>query len=278
MKSKQLQGGKQPKLTPTEWFFAEIPKPEIEACFRFEYARELAKRCRRIKDLLAEFKAGQGAPKGTAARSKGWKAQLQLVEIMRACFPHSLIVFDQYFPAKPWQVLDQEMREAMVEYLNETLELRQSCARPWILSIRTVRELGPDERTIRMFQHLHEFLSEEDFSQTEYGFVSINWNHAGSAIKRAFAEWLSEQLEDRKKRGLPIINYQSKTGRGGPADRLNALGALRVVDYCSAPDELSGYTTAKARYKAYYSNVRELREAAEKAAKLLDMLLVQTGN
>jgi hypothetical protein len=58
MKTKQSPKAKKAELDRKEWCFTSIPKPEIETCFIYEYARELARRSPRILDLFTKWRAG----------------------------------------------------------------------------------------------------------------------------------------------------------------------------------------------------------------------------
>jgi hypothetical protein len=101
----------------------------------------------------------------------------------------------------------------------------------------------------------------------ERGSFAINWYYPDAQLKRAFAEWLSEQRKDREKRGLTEITYKPR-GRGGFRDRLNWLGALRVVNHYSKK-QLVDYADTNLKVGAPYRHLPDLYEAAKKALHLL---------
>jgi hypothetical protein len=87
MTTKQPPKAEKGELDRTEWCFDSIPKPEIETCFIYEYARELARRSPKILDLLAQSKAGWSAPAKTPERYEARQADREFRKIMTACFP-----------------------------------------------------------------------------------------------------------------------------------------------------------------------------------------------
>jgi len=98
------------ELDRKEWDFNLIPKPEIETCFIYEYARELTRRSPRILDLLAQWQAGWSAGKKTRQFSEGRKAYKEFRKIMTACFPDFPLINEDWFPHTPWQGLDEKVR------------------------------------------------------------------------------------------------------------------------------------------------------------------------
>src|SRR6266446_1072477 len=93
VKTKQPPRAKKGKLGRKEWDFRKIPKSEIEACFIYEYARELARRSPEILDLCTQWEAGRSAGKKTPQFSEGRKVCQEFRKTMTDCFPDFLYLY-----------------------------------------------------------------------------------------------------------------------------------------------------------------------------------------
>jgi hypothetical protein len=259
----------QKPLNRNEWSFGAVPDAELTACYFHEYSREMARREPWIRELAQTYEASRMAPKGDPAHKSGFKALSELDKFMRLRFPGFLVVTEG-FPETPWQELDQRLQLRMVCHLNEDLGGERAQLLLRTLSIELLKESEWDEPgTVTFFRAIHECLGQEDFSQTDYGVLAINWNRTDTAIKRAFDEWLTEERAARKKRGLGEIKSQARTARLG--DRLKCLGALRVMRHYPK-NELVDYPQTKLKPTIMYGHYTDLCEAAAKARKLLEAL------
>jgi hypothetical protein len=104
--------------------------------------------------------------------------------------------------------------------------------------------------------------------ETEYGFFAIDWGYRDAEIRRAFGEWLEDQRQERKKLGLS--DEKPAISRGGFADRLNWLGALRVKNYFPKKGQLVDYDGAyltRLKVAAPYKFYTDLCKAAKRAEK-----------
>jgi hypothetical protein len=199
MTTKQRPKAQKVQLDPKEWNFISIPQPEIEACFIYEYARELARR-------LDSFILGQidcSAGKKTPQLSNGKKVCLEFRKTITNCFSDFLYLYGDSFPATSWQGLDQKERSELVEEVNYGRHHRWN-------SLPVQRD-----------------------------FFTINWHYPDAELKRAFAKWLSEQRKDRKKSEPAEIKYKPKGrgGFGDRLNCLGALrvrehySKSQLVDY-----------------------------------------------
>src|SRR5205807_2348545 len=105
--------------------------------------------------------------------------------------------------------------------------------------------------------------------RTEYGFFAINWRFADRDLKRTFDEWLAERRKEVERRGWTKPDYKAKI-RGGSMDRLNWLGALRVVKHYSKK-QLVDYADTNLKVDAPYSHLPDLYKNAKKAGSLLEV-------
>jgi hypothetical protein len=267
VKTKQRPKPEKDELDRKEWDFSSIPESEIEACFIYEYARELARRSPRISALFA---IGQIAC--SAGHDEGRKAHIR--NIMTACFPDFPTINEDWFPGTPWQGLDQKVRSALVGEVNNGPQHYWNSLPIHKLSIETMK-FDKNVGANGTLRYVPQPFREEDISQTESGFFAINWNYPDAELRRAFAKWLSEERKDRVSRGLTEIKYKRK--RGGFIDRLRSLGALRVVNHYRT-NQLVDYEAQDAKLKvaAPYRYSSDLYESAKKAGKLLDMLLLRS--
>jgi hypothetical protein len=242
VKTKQPPKAKKGKLDRKEWDFRKIPKPEIEACFIYEYARELAGRSPEILDLFTQEQAGRSARKKTPQFSEGKKVCQEFRKTMTDCFPDFLYLYGDWFPDTSWQGVDQKVRSELVKEVNYGRQQRWN-------SLRVPK------------------------SSIKRGSFAINWNYPDAELKRAFGKWLSEQRKHREKSELTEIKYKPK-GRGGFSDRLNWLGALRVREHYWTSQLVNHRDQdAKLKVAAPYSHSPDLYKNAKKADHLLKMML-----
>jgi len=234
VKTKQPPKAKTGKLDRKEWDFRKIPKPEIEACFIYEYARELASRS-------TQGQAGRSAGKKTSQFSKGKKVCQEFRKTMTDCFPDFLYLYGDWFPDTSWQGVDQKVRSELVKEVNYGRQHR------W-------NSLPVPKSSIKR------------------GSFAINWNYPDAELKRAFAKWLSKQRKAGEKSELTVIKYKPRR-RGGFRDRLRWLGALRVAQYYGTT-QLVNYQDQDAKLKvaAPYRYSTDLYKNARKARNLLDQL------
>ena len=276
MKIKQPPKTENLELDPAESDFRSIPKPEIETCFIYEYARELTKRCPRILSLFAQWQAGWSAGKKTPQFSKAREAYKEFRKIMTACFPDFPLINEDWFPDTPWQKLDVKVRCRLVEELNKGPQHYWNSLPSHKLSIQTFKFEKRNEMAWGEWRYVPQPFREEDISQTERGTFAINWHYPDTQLTRAFAEWLSEQRKDREQRGLTEIKYKQK-GRGGFRDQLNWLGALRVMEHYPRK-QLVEYPKTRLKINAPpYYHLPDFYEGAKKARKLVDSMLRMVG-
>jgi hypothetical protein len=285
VKTEQPPKAEKDELDRKEWCFNldSVPKPEIEACFIYEYARELVKRSPRIFDLLAKYRAGWNGKKRTPQFLEGWKAYIKFRKIMEACFPGYLILYkglyEDWFPDTPWQELDQKVQRELVKDANSAHADQSN----WPFD-KLMMQTKDGNVSLEPFRKAHRWLCrEDDLSQTEYGFFAVNWNYPETMIREAFDKWTSLQLLGRKARGLKETKYNRKGRRVGPRDRLNWLGALRLFDHYGrkglVDDSASNISPSK-RVKIKnppYFHLSDLYEAAEKARDLLKAMSKLAG-
>jgi hypothetical protein len=255
MKIKKGSKAKPRELDRKEWYFLKIPKAEMKAAFIYEYARELASRSPASLDLIIR---SEGASNVIRTRPRG---RVDFKKIMRDHVPDFLRISKRWFPRIPWQGLDHKMRARLLEAANKLFPADKYLREATITELRefrvSIETLGWANQPLVDNEYLH---------QTPLG-LHIHLNKPDSGIKKAFALWLSME---RKRQGLPDVKHKPMTGRGSFSDRLNGLGALRLVEHC--PDKLYSYTAFEIRGEASYQDVRELRNAAKKAEELLKLL------
>jgi hypothetical protein len=275
VKTNQLPKAEKRELDAKEWDFRPIPKSEIEACYIYEYARELTRRSPRILDLFAQWQAGWSAGKKTHQFSEGRKAYKEFRKIMTVCFPDFPLINDDWFPDTPWQKLNVKVRCRLVKDVNKGPQHYWNSLPSHKLHFETFK-FEPQLRGEWKWRYVPEPFRREDISQTERGTFAINWHYPNAELTRAFAKWLSEQRKDREQRGLTEIKYRQK-GRGGFRDQLNWLGALRVKEHYPRK-QLVEYPNTRLKIDAPpYYNLPDLYEGAKKARRLVDSMLRMVG-
>jgi hypothetical protein len=253
----------------SEWDFDKVPPGERQACFLYEYGREVAKRSPRILGLLAQLKKAEAKPKGHSDRKKLWGLTSEFCDAFEKCFSVCLPISSEFFPGTPWRKLEDQYRLRMLNALSRHVQGRQRSSDP--LSLDTLRELERSgEHSFRVFRFVHETLCQVPLEQTEYGFFAINWDYGKSDIKRAFEKWLAEQLKEREARGCKQAGRKPPS-RGGFADKLRWLGAMRVAEHYPRK-ELVDYPDSNLKVDAPYCHAPDLFENAKKARTLIDDL------
>ncbi|MEO8351711.1 MAG: hypothetical protein ABI680_08265 [Chthoniobacteraceae bacterium] len=260
-----------PKYSRREWHFDAVPPDHLEACYSYEYSRELVRRWMRLTRLFAIWRERWQKPKGDPDRLKGYGTFRLIHKILSRRFCDFPPVFYEFFPEVCWQDLSEEQRADMAQWVRDGWEHHKRQLRSDRINISTLRELEPSNiKSLRTFAFVNEILGERDFDQTEYGFFAIDWSFEKNDIVTAFEKWLVEQSRERETLGL---NKQKKRkgGRGGFKDKLRWLGALRVREHFRA-DELTDYPDTNLKVDAPYSHSPDLYEAAAKAEDLIDRL------
>jgi len=243
------------ELERKEWYFVNVAKDEMKAAFIYEYARELLRRSPAIIDSIIKSEGRQII----RLRPRG---RFNYEKLIRDHVPEFVRISKVRFPRMPWQALDHEVRSKLVEAGDEPFPDDRYLAE----SRSELRSSVIDGEALLWANQ--PFVDNQYFRQTPHG-LQIKFDQPDSCIIRAFAEWLPKE---RKRQGLPDVKYKPMTGRGGYSDRLNGLGALRLVNhYATQPKKLVNYTKQKLGYDALFQTVRELRSAAEKAEELLKL-------
>lgn len=235
-------------LDRKEWDFGQIPKRELESCLIYEYLREFVR-----------SKRGLTAADGSATS----RARTRFTALMRYYFAGPRSIRSKWSPDKAWVDLDSALRQELVE--------RSSVLLDYItLTMMTLRQLEPlGVSTLEEFRRRHLYLHQQPgmLAQTEYGLFAVNWLFSDSEIVETFTRWLSTQRKEVQKRGWNPIR---KKGRGGALDRLNCLGALRIMNHYST-SQLVDYDNPKLKIHGLpYQYLPDLRRAAKKARQELE--------
>jgi len=273
VKTKRPPTGEKRKLDPKECDFRSVPQFEIEACHIYEYARELTKQTPRILDLFDRWIAGKRAGEKTPQFSAGLKAYREFRRVMTVCFPDFPLINEEWFPDTPWQRLDKQVRSRLVKELNSGPNHYWHSVPRHKLCIEIFKFQKPNAKmAFGEWQYVPEPFRDEDISQIERGTIAINWNYTDAQLRKAFAEWLSEQRKERDEGGLTAIKYKPR-GRGSFRDQLNWLAGLRVIERYRKGKlvDSSGYRL-KPTVPRPYLNYPELCEGAQKARHVLESL------
>jgi hypothetical protein len=276
-------GDTQQPLREHEWKFDGVPKEQLEACYLYEYAREFFNSSKHLQRFLKEWNNPNRQRTG-----KALMARRKALDLLRTrCENLPYIDFD-FFPNTAWQDLpvlprteyrgfEIDLRQEATEQVNEWAARNRKCHSDR-LHIETLRESAPPNiRTIEAFRRYHDIFNDmwgkQDLSNTEYGFFAINWNFKNSQIVNAFTDWLSDQRKARKDIGLK--DAKPTVSRGGFADKLKWLGALRVFEFYKKHRRLKewvSYPDQMLNINAPYCYYPDLLDAAKKATKEINRL------
>jgi hypothetical protein len=245
-------------LAETEWNFEteKLSENELVACHAHEYGREIAKRYKPISELSETQWRCERLPRGNSERQQWWAATRKL---NRVGIPFSLSSEPRLNVS--WYSLPSDIKDAAVKSSAMDKERRE----PGGLSISTIRELEPSRcTTMELFQIVDEWIRREHHEQIEYGFFSIDWTSDDGRLKENFANWVRQQRQELKERGVT-----KKPSRGGLRDQLRWLGALRVKE-CYPHKMLVDYPYPKLKKPAPFSNRSDLYAAAKNANRIID--------
>lgn len=195
--------------------FASLKEKELEACFYYEYAREL----KSLRDAVRKFpRTGTfGADFGKPIRRKELAELLGKGSILKRRLVSLLV--GSGFP-KPWQLLEEARKEQLMETLPEAmavLEVRKAlCMIQWDPALFGLREFR------------RQVVEQVAPGRVIAGGFAVNLAAGRVAIEREFKRWLDREL----RRGEEMWGAELKYFRRGPGPigwriGLNQLGALR---------------------------------------------------
>ena len=266
-----------------EWDFEQIPADQLEACFCYEYGRELTKQWPRLLKLLSMVKARlalSGRQRDSSKETKTFRFIRKIISHRFGAFPTVLL---RFFPDTCWESLDIELRSIAGEQV-KNYERGRRYNRITIKILKKSDSL--DISSLRELAYHNDPYSFEALDQTAYCGIAINLSYSDTEIAKEVRLSLKGVREEHERLRFPIINRafsrvmasgitpaellkHRKKGRGGYRDKLRWLGALRIVGYYS-PFDLVDYPYSKVKVDAPYSHLPDLYDAAKKAQGLLD--------
>jgi hypothetical protein len=231
-------------LDRKEWDFDQIPAEQLEACFCYEYGRELTKQWPRLLKLLSMVKAHAALP----GRHRDSSKETNTFRFIRKIFSHRFGAFPtvllRFFPDTCWESLDIGLRSVADEQVKNYERGRRYNR----ITIKMLKESDSlDIHSLRELAYHNDPYSFEALDQTAYCGVSINLSYSDTEIVKEFRLSLKGVREEQERLRSPIIHRafsrvmseikpaellkHRKKGRGGYRDKLRWLGALRVVRY-----------------------------------------------
>jgi len=254
-------------IDPKEWNFKDVPQDEIEACYQFEYARELITQSRKLRFYIKEAEIHLPS-------TREWcEASDKISNLMDKCFPDFSIYYFNFLFTYTWQELSDSYRLKVTELISTGYDHYSKKWPQRNIRIQTLRELRPsNQATMEAFQKgCEDFLDDNDLTQTEYGMFAINWKNPDHKIQGGFNHWLSEQRKEREKLGLGKAEYKPE-GRGGFRDRLNWLGAARIIRFYPKK-QLVNYSDTNLLVDTPYSHLPDLYKNAKKADEIIKKMV-----
>ena len=269
-------------LDRKEWDFEQIPADQLEACFCYEYGRELTKQWPRLLKLLSMVQARAALP----GRHRDSSKETKTFQFIRKIFSHRFGAFPtvllRFFPDTCWESLDTGLRSVAEEQVKNYEQGRRYNR----IAIKMLKESDSlDINSLRELAYHSDPYSFEALDQTAYCGVSINLSYSDTELVKEFRLSLKGVREEHERLRFPIIHRafsrvmseikpaellkHRKKGRGGYRDKLRWLGALRIVRYYS-PVDLVDYPYSKVKVDAPYAHQPDLYDAAKKAQALLD--------
>lgn len=274
MITKQKKNLRKNQLPIVEWAFKEesnVPNDQLEACYYYEYGRELFKHSKPLNSIYLKWKA-----------KTDLDANAKLLHFLRQVFPFFPAVTFDIFPKYPWQILPKDwpcldgktidLRSAYSEEVKTNIFHRKSQTISALFM--PFETFPPSCKSMHDFQNHIEFtrLEEKYFSvparfpkeKTISGFFAIDMRCSDNQIINQLRRCLSYH----RKHGFPP---SQKCNRGGFRDRLNWLGAHRFLNHYSKP-ELRAKLASKSTSPTPYGALCDLRKAAIKCEELMNSI------
>jgi len=289
---KQKRSDIDPKvIRHEEWNFIGVPENEREACFWYEYGREFFTQSMVLQGFRKKWLSTLETKK--AKRDLESAKAIDLLSMRPRDNDLNIEDYDGYsmgefptiefdfFPEKPWRDLHgspqaEFWRKRMVSDVKEWAD-QDFASVNCKLKMKIISEADLPNRSLSKFKEINELFAGPniDLANREYGFFVINWKFKDAPIIEAFKTWLTAGRLKRSKAGLP--EAKSKVSRGGFADRLNWLGALRIKNTHSKK-HLVYPDGVELKVDVFYNRYSELLEAASKAENLLQKLFTDKWN
>jgi hypothetical protein len=237
-------------LPEAEYDFSRVPETELNSCLYYEYMREsemmlleikairtqLAERARVLGKNLRESLVGF-----TFKRTHALDIQIHYYEIV--LFLELAAV--ENFPDVPWQNLSgqdrhylrdfvgkarrsdprflrkKEFPPLVIEVLSKKPSIGESTLNAWKASRKAHSVEIPFTKAQCIFDAKN--LAPAMTKSLEYGFFQINLGYDQDQLLEALKDWLNENYPHIKEKN------QKAPGRKSMHDKLNALGALRLL-------------------------------------------------
>ena len=263
-------------LDPCERDFSKVPNAAIHTCYSYEYMREVVRRSQPVQELLHSVLTSKCFGLNRAgdywANLMGW-------------FFGTAISFQpgcQFFPKVPWQGLSRKQQN---DILAETQQRAVALGFAKDHQCLTLQVVPTDSLGSTM--KLKDFASCEPLTvksggmagpkQIEYGFFAIDWNFEDKRLLGKFKRWVEDQRAEAQMLGVKRTTIlkppvHKPKARGGYRDRLNWLGALRVVAHYRDRD-LHDYADTNLKVDAPYSHTPDLYKNAKQATEWIDSVI-----
>jgi hypothetical protein len=268
-----------------EWDFAQIPASELQACFCYEYGRQLTRQWPILQKSILLVKTGSVSERKhrNATYAEPLKPIRHILSARFGAFPTEL---SDYFPDTSWNNIDIKLRSKAAEDVRKDLKHYEQGGQQSCIFIRMLRKSESlDMSFLRNAAYKYDSFSLEALDQTAYAGIAINLSYSDAEIAKAFKLSLKSVRQEHEALRSPIINrafsrimasgtkppallMHRRKGRGGYRDKLRWLGALRVVRYYP-PSQLANYPHTNIQVDAPYSHLPDLYEAAKRAQGLL---------
>jgi hypothetical protein len=269
-----------------EWDFEQIPPSELEACFCYEYGRELTRQWPILQKSILLVKTASALERKHRNTTDG-KAFKPIRHILAARFGAFPTELSEYFPDTCWNNLDVKLRSKAAEHVREDLQHYEQGRKHSRIFIRRLRKSESlDMSSLRNAAYKYDPFSLEALDQTVSAGIAINLSYSDAEIVKAIKLSLgSVRQEHEALRSTPIerafsrimasgtkppvLLVHRRKGRGGYRDKLRWLGALRVVHYYPS-SQLADNPDSNIQVDAPYSHLPDLYQAAKRAQGLLD--------
>lgn len=259
-------------LDEAEWNLdAAKPDDELQACFFYEYAREIAKNSPHWPSPAAAGPLNEAPRNGGLDQLDTW----EVISRRASLFAHlqlpvalvGLICLDA-LPTIPWAKVTAERRQKAASALEKSRTTFTDWPEPICLKITLERDLEEykdcgvkDFLGWRMLDLCFHLGRAEH--QREYGFLAINWSHTDEQLKAKFAKFLNEKRGDRK-------DSKSKKGTNKMRQHLRALGAKRLLEAGFTAEVAIKYTgRIRKDCKPLYEAPRSWYQAKRKVANII---------
>jgi len=221
------------QFTEADYDFSDVKSDELQACYRYEYARESRAAINEIGSAKNQIKAREGK---SGRVDFGSRVQ----NLIQSHILMSLAITDG-FPNTPWRILSDRDRKCLLRMI-VSLPHAALYATTWHNPPITFALNEPGTMTLDMWkkQCQERLPTIPAGDPIKSGFFAVNMKYGHAVLIEEFRKWL-RHFEGKAMLDFPPAEKKAvkakPPGRKSIRDALNALAAMRLRYHCGTFSE-----------------------------------------